>query len=129
MTEDLIPSDVRQFILTSIDSIAQLEALLLLRANPQEKWNVSAIAKRLYINEQETSPLLAGLCEQELIAPSGSDPVEYLYQPVSAYLSQMVDRMAELYAKHLVPVTNLIHSKPRNRMQEFADAFKLRKDE
>lgn len=128
MTEDLIPSDVKHFILKSIDSIAQLEALLLLRANPQEKWDIPAVAKRLYISEQETAPLLSHLCGQGLLA-TGQDAGEYIYQPASADLAQVVDRLAEIYAKHLVPVTNLVHSKPRTRMQEFADAFRLRKDE
>ena len=129
MIEGLIPDDIRQFILTSIDSIAQLEALLLLRASPQEKWGVSAVAKRLYITEQETNSLLANLCEQGLVSASGPESGEYVYQPQSTHLAQMVDRVAELYTKHLVPVTNLIHSKPRTRIQEFADAFRLRKDE
>jgi hypothetical protein len=39
----------------------------------------------------------------------------------------MIARLADVYARHLIPVTNLIHSKPR-RIREFADAFKLRKD-
>lgn len=129
MFEELIPDDIRQFILSSIDSIAQLEALLLLRAHPQQKWNVAAVARRLYITEQEALPLLAHLCEQGLLVPSDPKAVEYAYQPQSTQLTQLVDRLAELYAKHLVPVTNLIHSKPRTRIQEFADAFRLRKDE
>lgn len=41
---------------------------------------------------------------------------------------QMVDFLAVIYAKHLGPITNLIHTKPKNRVQEFADAFRLRKD-
>jgi hypothetical protein len=129
MVEELIPDDVRQFILISVDSVAQLEALLLLRNNPQEKWSVREVAKRLYITEQETAPLLTRLCEQNLIVIIGGEPSHYLYQPSSKELARMVDRVAEIYAKHLVPVTNLIHSKPRTRIQEFADAFKLRKDE
>ncbi len=129
MIERLIPDDIRQFILSSIDSIAQLEALLLLRSNPQEKWGVAAVARRLYITESETLSLLNNLREQGLVSSSEPEPGEYVYQPQSAYLTQMVDRIAELYANHLVPVTNLIHAKPRTRVQEFADAFKLRKDE
>jgi len=128
MTEDPIPDDIKQFILKSIDSVAQLEALLLLRANPQGKWDVQAVAKRLYITEQDAFPLLARLSEQGLVA-RGDESGDYVYQPASADLRQMVDRLAEVYAKHLVPVTHLIHSKPRTRMQEFADAFRLRKDE
>jgi hypothetical protein len=127
MTEDPIPNDIRQFILRSIDSIAQLEALLLLRASPQQSWGIHAIARRLYITEQETSLLLSGLCQQELVTPGGESG-QYTYKPASADLTRMVDRLAEIYAKHLVPVTNLIHAKPRTRMQEFADAFRLRKD-
>ena len=73
--EDPIPNDIRQFILANIDSIAQLEALLLLRANTQEEWSVAAVAKRLYITEQETAPLLAGLCERELIVIGPGNPV------------------------------------------------------
>ena len=38
-------------------------------------------------------------------------------------------RVAELYARYLIPVTQLIHAKPLTRVQEFADAFKLKKDE
>jgi hypothetical protein len=127
MTEDPIPNDIRQFILRCIDSVAQLEALLLLRANPQENWNTVSISKRLYISEQETAPLLTNLCDQGLVVLN--ELTEVIYQPASAELSQMVDSLAAIYARHLVPVTNLIHSKPRSRMQEFADAFRLRKDE
>lgn len=127
MTEDPIPNNVRQFILKSIDSVAELEALLLLRANSQQKWNTNSVAKRLYINEQQALPLLSSLCGQGLVVLNEND--EYAYQPVSADLTELVDSLAEIYARHLVPVTNLIHSKPRTRMQEFADAFRIRKDE
>jgi len=41
----------------------------------------------------------------------------------------MVDRIADVYSKYLIPVTNLIHSKPENKVQKFADAFNLRKKE
>ena len=127
MTEEPFPSNIRQFILRSIDSVAQLEALLLLRANPQQKWDISSVAKRLYITEQETASLLANLCEQGLVVLK--ELGEYAYQPASTDLTQLVDSLAEIYTRHLVPVTNLIHSKPRTRMQEFADAFRIRKDE
>jgi hypothetical protein len=41
----------------------------------------------------------------------------------------MTGRAVELYSRQLVPVTHLIHSKPRPaRVQEFAEAFRLRKD-
>ncbi len=44
MADELIPPDVREFILTHIDSIAQLEALLLLANQPETRWTVSGVA-------------------------------------------------------------------------------------
>jgi hypothetical protein len=129
MIEYPIPNDVRQFILENIDSIAQLEALLLLRGSPNEEWGAQKVAKRLYISEQEATPLLARLSAEGLIAFSNDKPPLYRYQPASDDLALIVDRLVETYSKHLVPVTNLVHSKPRTRIREFADAFNLRKDE
>jgi hypothetical protein len=105
-----------------------MEALLLLRENPQQRWELAAVAQRLYIDDEQAGKVLARLREQELLVADPSRSFAYRYQPGSVVLSQMVDRVAEIYSKHLVPVTNLIHSKPKSRVQEFADAFKFRKD-
>ena len=128
MPGELIPADLQQFILKSIDSIAQLEALLLLAGRPDERWGVPAIAARLYVREPEVQGILERLAAEGLVAAEG-DPVGYRYAPASPELAALVKRVADAYRKHLVPVTNLIHAKPRTRVQEFADAFKLRKDE
>lgn len=129
MNEDPIPDDIKKFVVENIDSVAQLEALLLLRENLNEQWSATAVAKRLYISEQETIPLLARLGAAGLILATDSKPPLYTYQPDSPELVQLVDKLAETYSRHLVPITNLIHAKPRKRVQEFADAFKLRKEE
>ena len=40
-----------------------MEALLLLRENPQQQWDVAAVAKRLYIDDEQASKVLARLRE------------------------------------------------------------------
>jgi hypothetical protein len=124
----MIPDDVTQFILDKIDSIAQLEALLLLRRDAEEKWSAAKLAQRLYTSETQTIEALERLCAAGLAVAAEGESVVYRYQPVSAELGELVDRMAHVYSKHLVPVTNLIHSKSKTRVQEFADAFRIRKD-
>jgi hypothetical protein len=128
MSSEFIPVDVKHFILSRIDSVAQLEALLLLRSNVQPRWTVEAVARRLYISEDETGNLLETLRADGFLIIEPNTPRVYRYQPSSAELATLVDQVADIYSKHLVPVTNLIHSKPRTRVSEFADAFKLRKD-
>jgi hypothetical protein len=127
MSDSVIPDDIAQFILEKIDSVAQLEALLLLRNDATEKWSAQALAKRLYISDKETAELLERLCADGFLVASSNPPL-YHYQPGSQEVGKMIDRAAAIYSKHLVPVTNLIHSKPKTRVQEFADAFRLRKD-
>jgi hypothetical protein len=129
MSENPIPVEVGQFIIENIDSIAQLEAILLLRNNPDDHWSVQSVAKRLYISEQETAPLLARLQTMGIITASRDRLPHYRYQPNSQELATILDRLAQTYSSHLVPVTNLVHSKPKTRIKEFADAFKLRKEE
>ena len=124
MPDELIPEDLRDFILRYIDSIAQVEALLLLCRNPNEDWDAARTARRLYTSEQEATDVLARLCTHGLLACNEGI---YRYGCQSADQEHMIDRLAEVYARHLIPVTNMIHAKPR-RIREFADAFKFRKD-
>lgn len=127
MADDLIPDDVRQFIVDKIDSIAELEGLLLLSGNPETEWDDEALAQRLYASRQQAEEVLAHLYSLGFLAVNQSQSPAYRYQPASPKLAEMVDRVADVYSKYLVPVTNLIHDKPQTRVQQFADAFKLRK--
>jgi hypothetical protein len=129
MVDPLLPDEVTAFLFTYIDSIAQLEALLLLRAHPGCEWSAEALAKRLYIALPETATVLDRLCADGLLVLADPGLHVYQYRPRSNDLAQLVDQVAEFYARYLIPVTNLIHAKPRTRVQEFADAFKLRKAE
>ena len=129
MADDLIPKDVRQFIVDKIDSIAELEGLLLLRRNPETEWNIEALAQRLYTSHEQTEDVLTHLYLMGVLAIKESETITYGYQPSSPELAEMIDRVAEIYSKYLVPVTNLIHSKPETMVQKFADAFKLRKED
>lgn len=128
MVSTIIPDDVAQFIMEKIDSVAQMEALLLVSANPDQRWGAEDLAKRLYMSEEQTAGVLASLCAFGLLTTDGSDPPSFQYRPSSNELRSMVDRLIEIYTKHLLPVSNLIHSKPKTRVQEFAEAFRLRKD-
>jgi hypothetical protein len=127
MADDLIPDDVKEFILEHIASVAHLEGLLLLRGNLDQGWSVEEVAKRLYIDQEQTAEILKHLCSLDLLIVKKAGSPTYHFQPGSPELRQLVDRLAETYAKYLVPVTNLIHSKAQTRVQQFADAFKIKR--
>ena len=123
MSEDRLPEDVRDLILRHVHSVVQLEALLFLRERPREQWDTASVAKRLYAPVGEMAAALAELCKDGFLAREGE---VYRYAPTSDYEAR-VDALAKAYARQLIPITNLIHSKPRN-IRAFSDAFKFRKD-
>jgi hypothetical protein len=102
MTDDPIPGDVKAFLLWHIDTIAQLEALVLLRANAELAWSADTLAKRLYIPVQETAELLARLCADGFLAVKGSEPLLYQYHCTSREQAHMVEQVAVLYAHYLI---------------------------
>lgn len=123
-----IADDIKRFILTSIPSVPYLEALLLLRNETDMPWNSARLAQRLYLSEKAAAALLSGLNDAGAIVADAHMPDCYRFCPVSDSLRVMIDKVANAYASHLVEVTHLIHSKTGKKAQQFADAFKWRKD-
>ena len=121
---DVIPPDVREFIIRHIDSVSQLEALLILHAHPEENWEVGRIASRVYVSDRELAEVLERFTAEGFLKREGEF---YRYDGKDPAVYRTIAELARCYAAHLIPVTNMIHSKPR-AMRSFSDAFKLRKD-
>ena len=126
MSKIAVPDEVRRFILTSVPSVPYLEALLLLRGEPAHSWNASQVARRLYIGEAQAQELLDAL-QQSGIAGRAADG-GFVYAPGGEELRTLLDTVALTYSQKLVGVTDLIHSRLDKRAQQFADAFRWRKD-
>ena len=121
-TQD-VPGEVRDFILKHIASVAQIEALLLIWSSPEERWGLPQIAARIYTSETETAKALDRLCADGLLVCT--DGVFRLN--ASAENVEMIRKLQEVYARYLIPVTDVIHSKSRNAPST-AETFRLRKD-
>ena len=127
MHRDLIPDDVRRFILTSIPSVPFVEATLIFMARPGVAIETREIARRLYIGEAAAADIVAQLRGARIVEPVEAPP-SHRFAPESPELAHMLNELAAFYAKDLIGVTDLIHSTTSRKAQKFADAFKLRKD-
>ncbi|QQO21900.1 hypothetical protein JJB98_19160 [Bradyrhizobium diazoefficiens] len=123
MADQYVSDELRGFILERIDSVAQIEALLLIRSDPRSQWSATRLAERLYISKAEAAEALSRLCASELL--SCVDDI-YRLEGVPEQNRALIEQLVEVYSRHLIPVTNIVHSKPR-RIGSFADAFKFRK--
>ena len=123
---DRIPKEISEFIIQYIASVAELEGLLLLREEPEKGWDKHSLAERLYIEAEDAERILSYFSSLGFLHEA-SDRA-YFYKPKNKNLIAQVDAVAEIYSRYLVPVTNLIHMKSKKRVQQFADAFRIRKD-
>ena len=72
---------VLRFVEQQIDSVPELEALLLLWQNRPTAWSVADIAKRLYITPDQAQVLLGDLSRKGLLAPLAEQTDLYRYEP------------------------------------------------
>jgi hypothetical protein len=119
-----IPDNVKRLLAERIDSVPELEAVLLLREHPEHAWTPTEAGQRLYVSTTVAAHVLAKLEKHGFI--SGSE-TGYRYAP-SDELGKDVDKLADTYAHHLVEVTRMIHTKPAASVRQFADAFRFRKE-
>lgn len=122
---DGLPEDVRRFILRHIDSIEQLEVLLLLWQSPERGWAVDEVAQALCTRPPLVVRGLARLLGQGLLREV--DPGCYQYAPRGRELHESVCLTAELYRERPVTVVAAIAARPAEPMRAFADAFRIRR--
>lgn len=127
MVKEPFSEDLRRFILTRVSSVPHLEAILLLRANPDTRWDANSMAARLYVPHAHAAALLLAVKEAGVATDEPQPGNGYVYQP-APQLDQILDRLARLYSTDLLAVTELIHSKVDKRAKQFGDAFRWRKD-
>jgi hypothetical protein len=123
MAKQDVPDDIRDFILEHIASVAQIEALLLIWSNPEKRWGVSKVAARIYVGQDEAAEALKELTDHGLLIRKD----EAFGLNASEDNAKMIGRLKDAYARHLIPVTDVIHGKSRGR-RPAADTRRLSKD-
>lgn len=127
MTEPAIPQQVLQFIAGQIDTVPQLECLLLLHQDDSRSWLADDVAARIYISRETARVILQTLERRHLITSDG-DPPRFRFSPTEVTSRELVAEVAGTYKRHLVPIATFIHSRASASVREFARAFDLKKD-
>jgi len=123
-----LPPVVEQFISQNIESLMQLESLLLMRAEPNRAWTCEDLTKRLYLHAEDCSAILLYLEVRGFVRRSGVDATRFQYHAKDSATESLVDQLAAAYQERRVAVITQIYSKPNNKVQTFADAFRFRKE-
>ena len=108
LPRETLPDAVRAFVLEYLDSVAELEGLLLVRLSRTQHWNATTLADRLYITDDQARRVLEALHRRELMARAGE---AFEYAPASEALRRDVDALAAAYPRFLIAITDVIHAK------------------
>ena len=128
MTRADIPAVVLEFVLKRIDTVAELETLLIMSAEESRQWTAEEIAARIYVAKPSAAAVLHSLQTRRLIAADEAGAL-FRFSPASEEERQTIAQTAIAYRAHLIPIATLIHKKASGPVQEFARAFSLKKDE
>jgi hypothetical protein len=121
-----IPEAVSRFIAERIDTVPHLETLLLLWEAAGRKWTEEEVATRLYVSVDTARVILRDLLRLNMIKSTADVPALYAFDPDWDETDQIMPRIAAIYARRVVAIASLIHSKASPAIREFARAFKLR---
>ncbi len=122
-----IPVHVLRFLEENIDTVPQLETLLMMSEAPDRSWLVADVASRNYISEQRATDTLNVLQRRGLVS-SDESPPRFRFDPQNDEGRALVADLGRCYQRNLSRITQLIHAKPSTSITEFARAFDLKKD-
>lgn len=119
---------MRRLIADHIDSVEQLEILLLLYQHPERSWSAESVARELRVSPMSAGDRLKDMTRAAILARVPGAEGEYRYAP-ERQMGEAVAGLAAAYSERRVTVINLIFSKPVDKIRTFADAFRLRRDD
>jgi DNA-binding IclR family transcriptional regulator len=118
-----IPDTVRRLIGEHLESVAQLEVLLLVRAAPEKWWTPDEVARALVTRPPAALGFLAHLHGTGLLDRDGEG---FRYAPPGR-TGAVVDELAACYATRRPTVVGLILAGPDEAISSLADAFLIRR--
>jgi len=127
---DEIPDNVRTLIASHINSVVQLELLLLLHATPDRARSTADIGQELRIDPGWVLAQLRELVAAGLVVTTADGPPpSFRYWPSRPELHDAVQGLAIAYAQRRVKIISLIFAAPpTDPIRSFTDAFRLRKE-
>lgn len=127
MSSPVNDPDLLAFIRGSIRSVWALELLLLMRNRRDRDWTAEQLVQELRASTPLVSDVLNTFEAAGLVTRSTDD--RYAYAPASAALARYCDTLDSAYRERPVSVVNAIVTAPNDKLQNFADAFRLKRGE
>jgi hypothetical protein len=121
--------DAHEFVQENIDSVPQLEALILLWNSRPMWWTSEELASRLYVPLDRVGGLLRDLVRMQMAAESETEPPKFSYYSRSKDQDAMMMLVDEAYRRDLVRISTMLHEKASPAVRDFARAFRFKREQ
>lgn len=128
MSSDALPAPVRQLLSRHIQSVEQLEVLLLLRSQPERAWTAAEVYDIIRSSQSSIAARLQAFASEGFLLAEKGPSATFRFAPKDENIRTAVDQTATAYETWRVRVIEAIFTPEVDPVQSFADAFKLRKD-
>jgi len=122
---DDLSAGVVDFISRRINSVEQIAVLLLLRGDPNRSWTIPDISAELRSAPRAIEQRLRDLYDAGVLVASSTGTAQFA--PTSPEVAAVIDELADAYETRPNRIIELIYSRSKS-LQDFADAFKLKKE-
>ena len=129
MSPEPLPSEIGAFVGEHLLTIDEIEALAAMSDAPGRWWDAKLMCCELGVSLSAARFTLDHLAGLNLLDIRLSDEVRYRLQPGTPDLKQMVCRLVSVYRNNRGAVVRAIARVARRGVLDFADAFKLRKND
>jgi hypothetical protein len=116
---------VLKFVSENLDTVPELEALLLMSESGDRAWTDVELGSRTYVSPQAARLVLEALCRRGFVT---ADASAFRFAPSTAENRELIQELAAAYRLHLIPLTTFLHSKGTSSVKEFARAFDMKRD-
>lgn len=128
MSFDRISPRVRTFVAEHIDSVTQLELLLLLHRDPAARWRAADAAHEMRM------PLDWAAAQLERFRSAGllvctDDSAPWFFYRADNDAAALIDEVAETFRRRRTSMTALIFAPSTHDIALLSDAFRIRRDD
>lgn len=130
MPEELFSRhEIDRFIRDEIETVPQLEALLLFWRHSPSEWTCEGLARQLYVPPAVADSILKYLSQRGFIVETGGAAVPAFRLRIgSAQNERMLASLDHMYRQELVRVSKMIHANASPALKGFARSFRFKKD-
>jgi hypothetical protein len=129
VTSGRLPPEIVAFAAEHVWSRDELYALVLLVRDDEQWWDAQTMAAQIGLNVPSTRLILDRFVARNLLDVRISDDVRYRFSPGPADLRETTERFVETFQKSPALVMQLLLPRRRRSMEDFSDAFRLRRDD